>query len=225
LSLSFTDYISFLYTSLNGGFEKEIYVNSTGMPTIKEMVGLASFSVVSGVIFAALSHLVAPTVMLVAGHVGVAMIYGIWFIGGTLPAYILRKRGSAFLGETIASIIELLLVSPYSILLYYYGPAQGLMSEIAFWMGRYKSWSWRTMILAGMLPVVAAYPFDCMVSPFYPACRNPGYPLYLHLAIVSTMLLSGAVFAGILVKIVVDKLVSAGALRGWPVARDKINES
>lgn len=189
------------------------------------MVGLASFSVVSGVIFAALSHLVAPAAILIAGHLGVAMIYGIWFIGGTLPAYIIRRRGVAFLGETIAAIIELLLVSPYSILLYYYGPAQGLMSEIAFWVNRYKSWGWRTMILAGMLPVVAAYPFDCFVSPFYPACRDPGYPAYLHLSIISTMLVSGAVFAGILVKIVVDKLVAAGALRGWTVARDKIDES
>lgn len=195
------------------------------MLTVKDMVGLASFSVVSGVIFAALSHLVAPAITLIAGHLGVAMIYGIWFIGGTLPAYIIRKKGAAFLGETIASVIELLLLSPYSILLYYYGPAQGLMSEIAFWINRYKSWDWKTMILAGILPVVAAYPFDCMVSPFYPACRNPGYPLHLHLAIVSTMLVSGAFFAGIVVKMVVDKLVSAGALRGWPIARDKINES
>jgi len=195
------------------------------MLTIKEMVGLASFSVISGVIFAALSHLVAPLATLVAGHIGVAMIYGIWFIGGTLPAYIIRKKGIAFLGETIASIVELLLVSPYSILLYYYGPAQGILSELAFWAGRYRKWGYKTMILAGMLPVMAAYPFDCLVSPFYPACRNPGYPLFLHLTIIFTMLASGAIFSGVLVKAVVDKLVKAGALRGWSVAQDRINES
>lgn len=194
------------------------------MLTIKEMVGLASFSVISGVIFAALSHLVAPLATLVAGHIGVAMIYGIWFIGGTLPAYIIRKKGIAFLGETIASIVELLLVSPYSILLYYYGPAQGIMSELAFWTGRYRRWGYKTMILAGMLPVIAAYPFDCLVSPFYPACRDPGYPLILHLTIILIMLASGAIFSGVLVKAVVDKLVKAGALRGWSVAQDRINE-
>lgn len=195
------------------------------MLTVKEMVGLASFSVISGVIFAALSHLVAPVVTLTAGHIGVGMIYGIWFIGGTLPAYVIRKKGIAFLGETISSIVELLLISPYSILLYYYGPAQGLMSEIAFWIGRYRSWGWRTMILAGTLPVIAAYPFDCLVSPFYPACRDPGYPLHLHFIIIVAMLVSGAVFAGMIVKLVVDRLVSAGALRGWPVAQARINES
>jgi len=199
-------------------------VDSRSILTIKEMVGLASLSVVSGVIFAALSHLVAPTVTLIAGHIGIGMIYGIWFIGGTLPAYIIRKKGIAFLGETIGSIVELLFVSPYSILLYYYGPAQGLMSEIAFWIGKYKSWGWRTMMLAGMLPVIAAYPFDCLVSPFYPACRDPGYPLYLHLTIILTMLVSGAVFAGIVVKLIVDRLVAAGAFRGWPVAQDRIDE-
>lgn len=193
--------------------------------TIKEMAGLASFSVISGVIFAVLSHLLAPAATLIAGHIGVGMIYGIWFIGGTLPAYIIRKKGTAFLGETIASIVELLLVSPYSILLYYYGPAQGIMSELAFWAGRYKTWGYRTMILAGALPVMAAYPFDCLISPFYPACRDPGYPLFLHLAIILSMLASGAIFSGILVKAVVDKLVKAGALRGWPVAQDRIDES
>jgi len=195
------------------------------MLTIKEMVGLASLSVVSGVIFAILSHLVAPVVTLIAGHIGIGMIYGVWFIGGTLPAYVIRKKGIAFLGETIGSIVELLLVSPYSILLYYYGPAQGLMSELAFWIGRYKSWGWRTVMLAGMLPVIAAYPFDCLVSPFYPACRDPGYPLHIHLTIILTMLVSGAVFAGIVVKLIVDRLVAAGAFRGWPVAQDRINES
>lgn len=182
------------------------------------MVGLASFSVVAGLLFAAVSHVVAPLAFALGGHLGVAAIYGLWFIGGTLPAYIMRRRGAAFLGETIAAVVELLLVSPYSVMLYYYGPAQGIMSEAAFWLRRYRSWGYGTMVLAGMLPVLAAYPFDCLVSPFYPACRDPGYPPTLHAAIVATMLLSGAAFSGILVKSVVDRLVKAGALRGWPVA-------
>ncbi|MEM4037985.1 MAG: ECF transporter S component [Nitrososphaerota archaeon] len=198
---------------------------SSEISTIKKIVGLASFSVISGLVFAFVSHVIAPLVFIVGGHLGVATIYGLWFIGGTLPAYIMRVRGAAFFGETIASLVELLLVSPYSILLYYYGPAQGVMSEIVFWFRRYKSWGWSTMIVAGMLPVLAAYPFDCLVSPFYPACRDPGYPPLLHAAIIITMLISGALFSGILVKFVVDRLVKAGALRGWPVAKASENKS
>ncbi len=61
-----------------------------------------------------------------------------WFIGATLPAYVLRRRWAAFLGETIGATVELLLVSPYSVLLYYYGPAHGIMSEAAFALKRYR---------------------------------------------------------------------------------------
>ncbi len=188
---------------------------------VRIITGLAAFSVVSGVIFAAWSHVVAPLAFLAGGHVGVGLIYGMWYIGGTLPAYVLRRRGAAFIGETVAAIVELLLVSPYSILLYYYGPAQGIMSELAFALGRYRRWGWGTMALAGALPVIASYPFDCLVSPFYPACRDPGYPPELHLAIVASMLISGILLGGLLVKAVVDRVVEAGGLRGWPVAQAK----
>ncbi len=193
----------------------------SSLTTVRFITGLAAFSVVSGVIFAAWSHVVAPLSFLVGGHIGIGLIYGMWYIGGTLPAYILRIRGAAFIGETVAAIVELLLVSPYSILLYYYGPAQGIMSELAFALGRYKRWGWDSMALAGALPVIASYPFDCLVSPFYPACRDPGYPLELHLTIIASMLVSGVVLGGLLVKYVVDRVVEAGGLRGWPVAKFK----
>jgi energy-coupling factor transport system substrate-specific component len=139
---------------------------------VGEVVGLAALSVVSGSVFAVWSHFVAPVAFGVAGHLGVGAIYGMWFIGATLPAYVLR---------------------------------------------RCSRWGYGTMALAGALPVIAAYPFDCLVSPFYPTCRF--YPPELHLAIVAAMLLSGAILGGVLVKAVVDALVSAGRLRGWPVAQ------
>jgi energy-coupling factor transport system substrate-specific component len=39
------------------------------------------------------------------------------------------------------------------------------------------------------------------------------------------MLLSGAILGGVLVKAVVDALVSAGRLRGWPVAQAESAQS
>lgn len=192
---------------------------SGGRFTTRDVVGLAAFSALAGVVFAAWSQLAVLVVYPLLGHLGIAAIYGLWFVGGTLPAYVIRKRGAAFAGETIAAVVELLLISPYSVLLYYYGPAQGVMSELAFALGRYKRWGWGTMALAGALPVVAAYPFDCLVSPFYPACRT--YPVWLHASIVGAMLVSGVLLGGLLVKAVVDRLVEAGSLRGWPVAETR----
>jgi len=183
------------------------------MYTPRDIARIAGFSVVSGIIFAIWSHAAVDVVYAIGGHPGIGAIYGMWFIGGTLVGYIVRKPGAAFIGETIGSIIELLLISPYSVLLYYYGPAQGIMSELAFALRRYKKWDYPTMILAGVLPVIAAYPFDCLVSPFYPACRSPGYPLELHITIIASMAISGAIFAGILVKAAVDAAVKTGAIK------------
>lgn len=182
--------------------------------TPRDLVYIAGYSVVSGIIFALWSDVIAPIAFSLGGHVGIGAIYGMWFIGGTLVGYIVRRPAAAFLGETIGSIVELLLVSPYSILLYYYGPAQGIMSELAFALGKYSKWNYQVMALAGILPVVAAYPFDVFVSPFYPEARF--YPIGLHITIVTAMVVSGALLAGVLVKLIVDFAVKAGAIKVGP---------
>ncbi len=181
------------------------------MYTPRDIARIAGFSVISGVVFAVWSHVVANIVYAVGGHIGIGAIYGMWFIGGTMVGYVVRKPGAAFLGETIGAIIELLSLSQYNVMLLYYGPAQGIMSELAFALTRYRRWGYPVMILAGVLPVLAAYPYDCLVSPFYPGCRL--YPPELHLTIIGLMALSGALFAGVLVKATVDSAVKAGAIR------------
>ncbi|MEM1619635.1 MAG: ECF transporter S component [Fervidicoccaceae archaeon] len=178
---------------------------------------IAGFSVLSGVIFAITSLVIAPP-LYVFGHVGIAVIYGLWFVGGTLVGYVVRKPWSAFLGETLGAIVELLMLSPYSIMLYYYGPAQGIMTEIVFRLRGYKNFDYKTMALAGAMPTIAAYPFDCFVSPFYPACREPGYPPELHVALIALYLVSGALLAGVLVKFLVDSAVKMGAFARRPSA-------
>lgn len=185
--------------------------------TPKDIATIAGLSVLSGVVFAATSHLLAPVVAAL-GHVGIAAIYGLWFIGGTLVGYVVKKPGAAFLGETLGAIVELLMLSPYSWMLYYYGPAQGAMTELVFRLRRYRDWGYATMMLAGAAPTVLAYPWDCLVSPFYPACRDPGYPLGLHATIIALMAVSGALIAGVLVKVVVDAAERAGVFTGAPSA-------
>lgn len=177
----------------------------------RDIVLVAGLAVVSGIIFAITSDVLATPVYVIGGHYGIALIYGLWFIGGTLTGYVVRKPGAAFLGETIGAIIELLALSPYSILLYYYGPAQGIMSELAFYIFRYKKWDYASMFLAGALPAITAYPFDVTVSPFYPEAVH--YTLITHIELFIGYLLSGAILGGLLVKFIVDTAVKAGAIK------------
>jgi len=183
----------------------------------RDIVGIAGFSIASGLIFIVASYGATTFIIPILGPIGVATIYGIWFIGATLTAYIIRKPGAALLGELIGAHVELLLGSPYSIFLTYYGFAQGIMSEIVFALRKYKKWDYFTMALAGSAPALAAFPIDYYIVPQYQYVQIPS--LEIQAILFSLYLISGALIAGILIKLLVDRAVEAGALRGWPVAK------
>ena len=64
---------------------------------------------------------------------GFELIYGVWFMAATIAAYIIRKPGAAFFGETIAAVIETLLGNPFGVAhALLIGMAQGLGAEIGF---------------------------------------------------------------------------------------------
>ncbi|MEM3506414.1 MAG: ECF transporter S component [Candidatus Bathyarchaeia archaeon] len=182
----------------------------------RDIVGIAGFSIVSGLIFIIASYS-ATFILAILGPIGIATIYGIWFIGATLTGYIIRKPGAALLGELIGSHVELLFGSPYSIFLTYYGFAQGIMSELVFAFRKYKKWDYFTMALAGAAPTLAAFPIDYYIVPQYQYIQIPS--LEVQMILLLLYLASGAIIGGILVKWLVDRAVKAGALRGWPVAK------
>lgn len=188
--------------------------------TARDVVGVAGFSVVAGIIFMIASHIGYPVLTAILGPIGVAAIYGIWFIGATLTGYIIRKPGAALLGELVGAHLELLSGSPYSIFLIYYGFGQGIMSELIFAITRYKKWDYGIMALAGAAPALAAFPIDYYIVPQYQYVLIPSLDVQAILFV--TYLISGAVLGGILVKWLVDRAVKAGALRGWPVAEEKV---
>lgn len=188
--------------------------------TSRDVVGIAGFSVVAGIIFMIGSHIGYPVLTAIFGPIGVATIYGVWFIGATLTGYIIRKPGAALLGEIIGAHLELLTGSPYSIFLIYYGLGQGIMSELVFAITKYKNWDYRIMALAGAAPALAAFPIDYYIVPQYEYVLIPSVEVQLLLFV--TYLISGAVLGGILVKWMVDRAVNAGALRGWLVPEEKV---
>ncbi|MEM2897032.1 MAG: ECF transporter S component [Candidatus Bathyarchaeia archaeon] len=182
----------------------------------RDIVGVAGFSIASGLVFIIASYS-ATFILAILGPIGVATMCGIWFIGATLTGYIIRKPGAALLGELIGAHVELLLGSPYSIFLTYYGFSQGIMSEIVFTLRKYRRWDYTTMALAGAAPALAAFPIDYYIVPQYQYAQIPSLEIQAILFLL--YLISGAVFGGIMIKWLVDRAVRAGALRGWPVAK------
>lgn len=60
------------------------------------------------------------------------LIYGMWFIAGTVAALLIRKPGVALLAEVAAASAELVTGSQYGVSVLLSGLLQGLFAELAF---------------------------------------------------------------------------------------------
>lgn len=183
-------------------------------PTTVELAFTAIISAIIGAIFLVWSNIVWDYMSLFLGLLYLPLIYGVWYIGATVPAYIVRKPGIAVLGELLAAIAELAYGSQY-ITAPLYGLMQGLMSELVFAATRYKKWGWVTMAAAGAAPSIWAAAADTILygitNPLTPDQRIVFWSLYF---------VSGALIAGILVKAVIDLVAKTEVLDAFAVGRE-----
>lgn len=170
--------------------------------TVIDLVLTAALSTIIGAVFLIWSNIVWDATKLILGLLFLPIIYGMWFIGGTVPAYIIRKPGVAVLGEFLASVMEIAYGSQFSSTALLYGFMQGLFSELVFASTRYKRWGWLTMAFAGAMPALWAAPADTLLygitEPLLPEQRIIFWSLYF---------VSGALIAGIMVKGLIDTVV------------------
>ncbi len=182
--------------------------------TAADIVLTAGLAVIIGIVFGFWSTIVYPVGTTLLGPIGVSFLYGVWFLGGLIPPYIIRKPGVAFLGEFIAAHVELLTGSPYGPLLTYYGAAQGLACELIFAVTRYRKWDLKTMLVAGAAPALPAIAMD--------------YYLYQYLSLALPLQLvlwlgyfgSGAILGGAVGKYVADAVARTGVLDVFPLGKE-----
>ncbi|ABL77478.1 ECF transporter S component [Thermofilum pendens] len=174
---------------------------------VEELVLTAVLSAIIGAVFLVWSNVVWGASKLVLGLTLTPIIYGMWFIGATVPAYIVRKPLVALLGEFLAAVLELFYGSQFASTVLLYGFMQGLMSELVFFATRYKRWDWATMALAGAAPALWAAPADTVLygitNPLSPGQRVVFWSLYF---------VSGALIAGVLVKALIDYVAKSSSL-------------
>ncbi|RLE87006.1 MAG: hypothetical protein DRJ96_00495 [Thermoprotei archaeon] len=184
-----------------------------GLSTL-DIVFTAAISAVIGAIFLIWSNVVWDLAKLALGLMLLPLIYGMWYIGATVPAYIIRKPGVAVLGEFLAAIAELAYGTQFYSTVLLYGLMQGLMSELVFLGFRYRRWGWATMILAGAAPSLWAAPADYLLY----GLGAPLTPLQ-RLVFWSTYFISGALIAGIMVKAVLDRVAATGVLDAFALGK------
>lgn len=139
---------------------------------------------------------------------------GIWLIGGVLGGLIIRKPGAALYVELLAAIVSALVGNQWGIETIYSGLAQGLGAELVFLAGGYRRFGVVTAMLAGAAAGLAAWTLELFLSG---NLQKSAEFLFLYLG---TVVVSGAILAGLLGWIVVRALAATGALNRFAAGRD-----
>lgn len=179
----------------------------------KEIVVMAALSVVFGVVYLAFLPL-GKLLVGFFGPIGYDLIFGIWFIVSILAAYIIRKPGAAFLSETIAALVEVMIGSAAGPMLLIAGMVQGIGAEAAFAATRWKNYSTWVLMAAGAGSAITSFTYGYFMSGY--AALSTTYVVAMFL----TRIISGALIAGLLGKALSDGLAQTGVLSSFALGKE-----
>jgi energy-coupling factor transport system substrate-specific component len=149
------------------------------------------------------------------GFLAFAAICGFFYISGPLAGYIIRKPGAATIAETMNGVAQVLSGNPNGVMVLGAGFLQGFMSDMAFAFYGYKNWSLGVLALSGALaPLLQQLP---EVYFFGVGDMGLGY----NLVALAIRMISGAVYAVVLVRPIARGLARAGVVRGTAVAAEE----
>ncbi len=185
--------------------------------TLMEIVIMAVIGVINGVLGTP-NAMLGRLFMTFSGSYGFlafAAICGGFYISGPLCGYIIRKPGAATLAETMNGVAQVLSGNPNGIMVLGAGFLQGFMSDMGYAFYGYRRWTLAALSLSGALaPLLQQMP-----EVYFFGVGDLGIS-YNLLALVIRMV-SGALYAVILVKPIALGLLRAGVLRGTAIAADE----
>lgn len=144
------------------------------------------------------------------------LLEGFWHMGGIFFAYIIRKPGSALLGETIAATVEGM-ISQWGLSALFSGLAQGLPVELLFLATRYKIWNKFNCAVAGMLSALGGY----IITYFW--YGYGAFSLSFNLLNLSCNMLSGALLGGLFARYLANRLASSGVLNQFRISQQTLS--
>ncbi|AYX81405.1 hypothetical protein HMPREF2547_08480 [Corynebacterium sp. HMSC055G02] len=142
------------------------------------------------------------------------LVAGMWFLGGPLGAYIIRKPGAAIFVEVIAATVSALIGNQWGISTLYSGLAQGLGAELVFLILAYKSYNLVTVVISGLMAGVGAWTFELFTG-------NLAKTFEFNVIYLISTALSGAVLAGLLAYFLAKALAATGALDRFAIGRER----
>lgn len=178
----------------------------------KEIVVMAALSVVFAIVYLAFLP-VGKLLVGFFGPIGYDLIFGIWFIVSIIAAYIIRKPGAAFLSETIAAMIEVMIGNATGPMLLIAGMIQGIGAEAAFAVTKWENYATWVLMAAGVGSAVTSFIYGYFMSGY--AALSTNYVI----AMFVTRMISGALIAGLLGKALSDSLAQTGVLSSFALGK------
>jgi len=181
---------------------------------LRDIIVAAILAVVCGAIYMGWDWVTNPLFAASMSPIVGAIVNGLWWIAAGLVPYIIRRPGAAFIAELVSSCVEFLFGSPYSLGVIISGLAQGIGPELAFGAGRYKRYGYRTMMIAGALGGLGNS------VQWYFEYQGYSYSIPIIIGYTVVTMISGAILAGVLPKLIGDALLRTGVLRNFEIGRD-----
>jgi energy-coupling factor transport system substrate-specific component len=139
---------------------------------------------------------------------------GIWLIGGVIGGLVIRKPGAALLVELIAAVVSALIGNVWGVTTIFSGLAQGLGAELIFLAFLYVRFTLPVAMLAGVGAGVGAWVLELFMS------ANIAKTVEFNLIYLGSLIVSGALLAGLVGWLLVRALAATGALSRFAVGRD-----
>lgn len=188
--------------------------------TLMEIVIMAVLGVLNGVLGTpnAMFGRFLMTFTGLYGFLAFAAITGFFYIAGPLAGYIVRKPGAATLAETINGVAQVLSGNPNGAMVLGAGFLQGLMSDIGFSFFGYKRWGLVPIMVSGALaPLLQEAP-----EAYFFGVGNMG--IGYNLLALAIRMVSGALYAAVLVIPLGKGLAKAGVFKGTILESELIKE-
>jgi len=142
---------------------------------------------------------------------------GVWLLGGVIGGLVIRKPGAALLVEVIAAVVEALIGNVWGIGTIFSGVAQGLGAELIFLAFLYLRFTLPVAMLSGVGAAVGAWVLEL----FYGSSPNIVKTIEFNLLYLGTLVISGALLAGLLGWLLVRALAATGALSRFAAGRER----
>lgn len=170
--------------------------------SLRDVILLALLAILFGGIFVGSSFLynILSAVLAPIGLEPFAneILFGLWCMAAPMAAMLLRKPGSATIGELLAALAEVLYGSQFGMSTLISGFIQGFGSELGFAATRYKRYDWLSLTYSAIGTTLLSFTYEYFKIGYY--AFKPGFVLALFVV----RFLSVFFFCAVLVKIIMN---------------------